>query len=542
MKQFGLKFNHLICNHPSLFLFITIFSAVLMQGTLTAYKTTITHDETISYLSATVHQGDFERIFQDNLYPANQWVSVGEWKEWFKIDALFSFRQIGIDLAESDIHPPLYFWILHVWTWLFDVHPWTGPTLNILFQIAGAIGIFYLARHALKDNYEAIAVAFIWSVSPAVLGTVVEARQYTLLGICTIFFVWLMLITVDRSTDLKWHSWFFLAVVTTAGALTHYHFVLIVAGAILIFVLKLLRHDFNRAIFVGTAVMAGYILSFLLHPRFYQSVQELGRRQALEAQFLSSGLAFVQRLYAVGKTFTGFWTGASIVQVMLFCIGLTSIIWVGLVLWKNPERIKQYVKTKNFEGHEVGLFFVWVGGTSIVLFLAFVSPVHAMTARHMSAAWPFFPFLPILLLRMVQATNRYRIILLLSTAVFLSGIFVVWQEVNADADILNNSIIITDVDRVVADGVYQGVFPRIFLQLPDNAFIYVATQNELLEDPEQWLPMLEENTIFISELSYDNTDANRDQILELLGQRFKIVLQSNDNWSVGKRYFLEPLN
>lgn len=542
MKQFQLRFNHLVRNRSLLLLFITIILAAFMQGILAANKITITHDETISYLSATVNQGDFERIFQNNVYPANRWVSVGTWKEWFELDKPFSFRQIGIDLAESDIHPPLYFWLLHLWTWLFDVHPWTGPTLNILLQAIGAIGLFHLARRVLKDNFEALAVVFIWSVSPAVLTATLEARQYTLFGVFAIFFIWLIVIAVDRLRALDWRIWILLAIVTAGGALTHYQFILIVAGAVLIFVLKLLRHDLKRVAFVGTAVTVGYLLSFVLHPRFYQSIQELSRRQALEAQYLSSGLALAQRMYAVGKTFTSFWSASSIIQLILFCVALTSLIWLGLILWKNPDRIRQYAQTKDFSGYEVGLFFVWIGGISILLYLTFVSPVHAMTARHMSAVWPFFPFLAILLLRMVQIPNRNRIILLLGTAVFLSGMFTVWQGVNGDKEILHTNVTLANVNRVVADGVYQGIFPRIFLQLPDDTLIYATSQNELLKNPKAWLPMLDTNSVYISELSYDNTAANRDRILALIEQRFKVTPQSVETWLVGTSYFLAPLN
>ena len=542
MKQFEQQFNHLVTTQPHLFLLATIIFAALLQGILTVAKTNISHDETISYLSATVRQGDFERIFRNNEYPANHWVPAGEWKAWFAIDKPLAFWQIGQDLAESDIHPPLYFWALHGWTLLFEVNPWTGPTLNIMIQAVGAFGLFYLACQTLKDNFEALTIVFIWSVSPAVLTAALEARQYTLLASCTIFFLWLIVVIVNPSKSLAWPTWVLLAVVTAAGALTHFHFALIVVGALLIFGLKLLRHDIKRAVFVGTAVLAGYLLSFVLHPQFYRSVQELGRRQALEAQHLSSGLAVLQRLYAVGNTFTGFWTVVDIAQVILFCLATASVIWLVWVLLKNPERVRQFGQTNHFKGYEVGLFFGWIGGISIMLYLTFVSPAHAMMERHMSAVWPFFPFLPVLLLRTVRVSLRRRIMVLLGTAVFFSGIASVWQGVKINQLNLHNEDISVDVDRVVTDGVYQGILPRIFLQLPDDALIFVATQDELLADPEAWVPQLEASTVYISELSYDNTISRRDQILTLLEPRFEIVLPPNDHWGIGRRYFLKPLN
>lgn len=518
-----------------LILFLIILAGAFLQGTLAAFKTTITHDETISYLSAVGRQGDFERVFQDNFFPANHWTTAGEWQAWFAIDTPFAFRQIGRDLTKSDIHPPLYFWLLHLWTCLFGVHPWTGPTLNMLLQAAGAWGLFMLARTALKDVQEALAVMFIWAVSPAVLTAVLEARQYSLLGVCTIFMVWLIVRVVTQAEALSWRSWILMWLVTTAGALTHFHFILVVMGVVLVFVLKLIRRDFKRVLFVGTAVVAGYLLSFILHPQFLSSIQELGRRQALETKYLSGTLAIFQRIYAVGDTFTGFWTVFWIAQVILFCLALSSLIWLGMVLIKNPARVRQFVQTKGVPGYEVVLFFAWIGGVSILLYLMFVSPVHAMTERHMSAVWPFFPFLPVLLLRKFTTRTRYPALWVVGTAVLLSAVVTVWQGVETGNTVPAPTAFVGK--NVVVDGVYQGILPQVFLNLPPDAYLFVATQEELVANPDAWLPQLGENDVYISDLSYDNTTANRDQILALMATRFEVKMLPEDEWSIGDRYF-----
>ena len=536
MEEGTLAANSFVSKRPYLILLLIILTGAFLQGVLAVSKTTITHDETISYLSAVGHQSDFERIFRDNRFPANHWATVSEWRAWFAVDTPFAFRQIGLGLAESDIHPPLYFWLLHVWTWLLGVHPWTGPTLNMILQGIGGWGLFMLARAALKDTREALAVTFIWVVSPAVLTAVLEARQYTLLGVCAIFFVWLIVRVVAQEATLSWKPWILLALATTAGALTHFHFILVVVGAGLVFVLKLIRRDFNRALFVGTAVFVGYLLSFALHPQFLRSIRELSRRQALEAKYLSGVLAIFQRIYAVGDTFTGFWTISRLAQVSLFCFALATLIWFGMILIKNPSRVRRFAQELKPSELGIGLFFAWMSGVSILLYLTFVSPVHAMTARHMSAVWPFFPFLPVLLLRKFPVGTRYRVLLGLATAVFISAVVMVWQGVqSADATLPPFAFA---GKNVVVDGVYQGILPRIFWDLPADANIFVATQEELLADPDAWLSQLGENDVYISETSYDNTTTNRDRILALLATKFEVKMLPEDSWAVGERYFL----
>ncbi|MCB9007110.1 MAG: glycosyltransferase family 39 protein [Ardenticatenaceae bacterium] len=532
---------NLVRKRPLPFLLAIICCAILLQAALVKYKTTISHDETISYLSANAHQGEFDRIFAEQLYPANQWVTAGEWKAWFALDQPLAFRQIGQDLAETDIHPPLYFWLLHLWVWLFGVHAWTGPTLNMLLQVVGAVALFKLAEAALKDKFEAVVVVFIWAVSPAVLNTVLEARQYTLFGTCAILFVWLIVRATAEAKMGSWQLWALLAMVTACGALTHYHFVLVVAGAGLVFGLKWLRREWQRVIWLGTAVFTGYLLSFALHPQFYQSIQELGRRQALEAQHLSGWLAVVQRIYAVSVTFTGFWTAVSAIQLLLFCLAVASLIWLGMVLWKNPARIRQKKAATPLQGIDVALFFIWMAGLGILLYLTFVSPIHAMSARHMSAAWPFFPFLLVLLLRLLPQPGRDRLLLALAVFVFLSSPLMVWRSAEAAAADPPPDWTSLNIDNVVADGAYQGIFPRLFLELPDDMLVFAASQNALIAQPDAWLPEMDETAVYVSDLSYDNTISHRDQILQILAQRFTVVPHAVDHWPIGDTYFLQPL-
>jgi hypothetical protein len=349
-----------------------------------------------------------------------------------------------------------------------------------------------------------------------------------------------MVMLTDKSIQPGWGGWSFLVLVTAAGALTHYHFVLIVAGAGLIFVLKWLRIDFRRVVFVGTAVTLGYILSFVLHPKFYQSVQELSRRQLLEAENLSGWLAFAQRSYIVGKTFTGFWTAFGIIQLILFCVGLAFLIWVGLVLWRRPQQVRVYLRSKNLDGYEASLFFAWMAGISIVLYLTYVSPIHAMTERHMNAVWPFYPVIAILLLRLLKPVPRSTVTILLLTAVLASSFYTVWQQINVNDEVAWNDVGTSPVDRAIVDGVYQGILPRVVFRLPDDTLVYVADQTELVAEADAWLPLLGGNSVYINDLSYDNTEANRDQILELIEQNFTVTPHSEDKWELGTRYFIDP--
>ena len=175
---------------PSRLRIILLTFALIAGGSMIiwagATKSYITHDESISYLAAAAKQGQFDAINAKALAPVTTWVTAPAWKQFFQPAETLAFRQIGIDLAETDIHPPLYFWLLHIWVLFWGVHPWTGPFLNLFLHLIGGLCLFGLAASVLTNQLEQAVVVFVWALSPAVIELTLWARQYALFGITII--------------------------------------------------------------------------------------------------------------------------------------------------------------------------------------------------------------------------------------------------------------------------------------------------------------------------------------------------------------------
>ena len=224
-----------------------------------AFKKAITHDEGISYLAATGHQKEYSLLPYDHRYPFGLWVPASEWKPFITRDRLFCFHKIGWDLAHYDIHPPLYFWLLHVWIWIFNVHLWTGPLLNVVITLLMIIALYRFASTMLGNQFEASVVTFIWAVNPYVLEETLEARAYGLLALFALLVVWRTILYTERDGKPTLKELAILAILTTGGALTHYHFALAVAGCGLYALVRLFRRQRQRFFaFVG-AMASGYV-------------------------------------------------------------------------------------------------------------------------------------------------------------------------------------------------------------------------------------------------------------------------------------------
>jgi hypothetical protein len=485
-----------------------------------AGKTSVSHDESISYLAASGYQALYGQA-RAGSFPYGRWVAATEWQQFREQPQRFVFSQIGRDLAQYDIHPPLYFWLLNLWLPLTGVNPWSGPLLNLFIDVATAFVLWRLALQVLNDRFESALVTFIWAVSPAVLETAAQARQYSLFGLCTLIFVWhVVQWTIRRQTPAVAFM-AGLAVSTAAGALVHFHFILVVTGSLLFLAFRLGRAGRQRLVTAMAAVTAGYGLFVLLHPSFYQSLQRLAYRQDLEAQYLTDRLDIYRRIYATVHTFTGFFTFGILFQAALFSMSLAFLLWLLLVVARNRSRLVSLLQQTDWTGAYILYFFFWLSGAVLLLYFSYLSPIHAMSARHLSAVWPFLAFAPVFLLRLVGEQQRAPLAIGLCLLVFVAGLASVWPLPAAPGQ-AQAAALWENSDLLLVDTVEEGILPRILWDVPGHKRILAADQGFLIANADKWLHTLDGGALYASDLSYENNPAQRDAILLLMAQYYEV--------------------
>ena len=151
-----------------------------------------------------------------------------------------SLPQIARDSAR-DIHPPLYYWILHIWTRLLG----NGETaLRSLSSMLGVLQVWfvYLLGWRLHDRRMGLLAAFLAAVAPFQVYYSQEARMYMLLAVCgTALMYGLVRIVQSQSTPgQRTATWYGYGAITfvsaVAGLYTHYSFPIVLAVANLLYV------------------------------------------------------------------------------------------------------------------------------------------------------------------------------------------------------------------------------------------------------------------------------------------------------------------
>lgn len=469
---------------------LTLLAAPALRFSGISVKKTFSKDEGFSYVCATGHATEYIHATEGHP-PFGEWMPAAAWKKFLQIDQRFCFKKIGLDLANTDIHPPLYFWLLHVWALPIGINLWTGPSLNMVLNLLAILALYFLAREVLGQPVEAAVVACAWALSPAVLQVSFEARQYDLLALLTILFVWRIFKCSETKSQVRPLDFFLLVAFTAAGALTYYYFALAAAGGGVFAITRLVRVNRKRLFQIVGALLAGYAIFFLLHPYFYRSFLN---ESLMRGEFSHENLQ--TRVAAIGDSFHFFWLNPLSFKPYSYILLAACGLWLLLAFRRQGLQFFQGRRRPDFSGFQILFFLFWIGGVQIVLFLTYVSPSHAMNPKYLSMVWPFFAFLPVLLLRLFK-TQLVPLAIWLCMAMTLSGLhglrgFNAYTTQKPDP-----AAALAAARAVVVDNVSMGYLPRVLLKLSDEQIVFAMHPQDLLDHHELWLDRLDSNTVMI---------------------------------------------
>jgi hypothetical protein len=504
--------------NSKLLVFILLFSigaTIAFRAVLIANKVTFLHDEGIAYMAATCHQAEYSRTaFGPSPQPASTW------KNLLRVDQKFCFGQISRDLGASDLHPPLYFWLLHLWSLLLGVDVWTGPVLNSMFAVLTTILLYRFSSELLHSRSEAVLVTFTHALNYDVIEISALAKQYDLLIFCTLLLVWFT-VRCARLAAPSTRETTALLIVALAGGLTHYHFVIPVSACVLYLLAKLKNRDIKR---FGTALASltlGFGASFVIHPYLFSSFEkEIG----VPGVFMFSVESFALRLMRVAASFSAFY--------YIIVLTLLLALWAVVRYRRKLGELVGHIRRVDLDGLYVPFFGVWIAGGVILLYLTSVSPLHRMSAKYLIMAWPFLSFLPVFILRFVR--SRPTIVMYLY---LFPLIFTVARPLQAHlfaGERQDPGKLFDSAEIIVVDNVTRGILPRIVWHMPDEKPVIAARQEILLSESATWMSYLDDTGVYVSEVSYVSTLAGQQSIVGSLEREgYDVILIEEGIWDAG---------
>jgi len=129
----------------------------------------------------------------------------------------FNFLEIARYTA-TDVHPPLYYWLLKLWSMLFGNTELGLRSMSVLF---GAISIVfgYLLTHRLFGKKAARISLIFMVLSPMLIRYSQEARMYTLVTAIALAATYVLTFAINTKKRLPWIIY---GILVSLGMWTHY--------------------------------------------------------------------------------------------------------------------------------------------------------------------------------------------------------------------------------------------------------------------------------------------------------------------------------
>ncbi len=453
-------------------------------------KQIFTHDETISYIAATGHQGEYAHMVLAKTPPYATWAPRQAWMRFMETEERFCWSTIQNDLVKWDLHPPLYFWLLHIFCMIFGTHLYTGAILNTLLAALTSLLIWHLGRSLFKQETAALAAAALWFLSPALISTSLEARPYDLLALCSAAFAAATLHFFRQPSRVA--ARLGVLAIVVIGSLSHHHFLIVASGALVFSLMQMRSHKSPVLLFTLIALVSGGYLFATVFGLDLRHAWLASREQVAPLALAHLGT----RLEAMFLALSGFFT-----QIKIFKY-LAAAALIALVIFhrRNHASASETDEAMRF----VRIMALWTLGWTLVLFWFGLSPAHAMGEKYLAIAWPF---LTLLLIDYGLKWRQSRYLLWMVVLVMITSSFIrILQPKPSIPDCVKTA------PSAVIDTAARGELLRLAWHLPGTAKIYAAAQPDLLAQ-SQWHTYVEPQTLYISRLAQGNSQSQQRRIL-----------------------------
>ena len=154
-------------------------------------------------------------------------VTINKFSIWF--DEAFGAYLIKFnffDVAKYtayDVHPPLYYWLLKIWSMLFGNGEIALRSMSIFFGIVAMLFIYLLVKKLFSKKAAIFSIFFV-AISPILIRYAQEARMYTLILAIAFAATYALVIAINSK---KKTPWIIYGVLVALGMLTHYFTALI---------------------------------------------------------------------------------------------------------------------------------------------------------------------------------------------------------------------------------------------------------------------------------------------------------------------------
>lgn len=163
-----------------------------------------------------------------------------------------------------DVHPPLYYFLLRIWNYVFGWGLFSLRSFSIIFGVLTVWAGYKLVYYSLKDKRLALLAALLLAINPFQIQYSLEARMYTLGTFLALYSSYVLAKALENN---KTKNWIWYGILVSACMYTHYYLIFTVIAQVLYvahYIIKNRLINFQKQGILLKAVLS-YILSIILY-------------------------------------------------------------------------------------------------------------------------------------------------------------------------------------------------------------------------------------------------------------------------------------
>ena len=301
-----------------------------------------------------------------------------------------------------DVHPPLYYILLHSISSLFPgkFSKWYGLSINLLFYIGTLCLLFELGgiSDRGRKSYARLLAPVLYGVSAGALSTVIYIRMYMMLTCIVVLFavlVWRVMTKEGRGYKINLIS---LMTASAVGILTQYYFLIFAFFLSVCYVFwRILRREWYKALSYALSVWLGIGLGILIFPTILRHILAGDKAQETFANAKGGFTVFFERLISYVRILSrAFWGGS----VIWLCVSLLSVFACIAILMLSGYWKKIWI------GELAKIYMCFMTVTVCAYFLVVVQISTDIVDRYQFLIYPFISLL--MLYPVVEVCRLFR--------------------------------------------------------------------------------------------------------------------------------------
>ncbi|MDD5166910.1 MAG: glycosyltransferase family 39 protein [Candidatus Omnitrophica bacterium] len=434
-----------------------------------------------------------------------------DFKTFLKNDSSKNIQDVTRGLLYTDTHPPLYFWLMHIWMKVCGDGVWAIRLFSVLAGLA-CILLAYLVGVYLFNKEIARFCALFVSVSPFAVRYSQEARSYALimaLGLLSCFFI-LRFEKYNKKADI-----FYFAIVNTLGIYTHYFYAFVALAQFIYFTFAHRRDDaklkkFYLAFLGSLLLISGWAIPVLLEGYNFRNIEWI--------------FGFPGILNKIGYLCTGvtrfllIFDKPVMLQSFLLVTGISCFIYI--IFRSVKDGAKEYPRAFFFS---LSMFLVPISG----MFLIDLAQHGALLMQERFWVFSFLGFIPFAGYFLARGLSKSKPITIILLGLILASSFTINKVqfgpapkytsgwINKESGHKNSAVIVYNIRSAVLAQSYY---------LDDEIYLIPVSDNRQLEKSIEVLSLYAEK-IFIARHYHRSDSSLMDQpfmAVRDIGPKFKL--------------------